>query len=129
MDDLFTLHGTKKRDPEIATWFSTGDPYCLMVEAWFEQMRDCGDDVREVLHDGGPTACVGNVAFAYVNAFQAHASVGFFYGATLADPAGLLEGHGKRMRHVKLRPGKSINGAAVHNLIAAAYADIRKRLG
>jgi hypothetical protein len=46
----------------------------------------------------------------------------------LADPAGLLEGSGKRMRHVKLRPGKKLDEAALGNLIAAAYADIRRRL-
>jgi len=92
-------------------------------------MRGCGADVRELLHDGCPTACVGDAAFAYVNAFSAHASVGFFHGADLADPAGLLEGSGKRMRHVKLRWGAPVNAAAMNGLIAAAYSDIRRRLG
>ncbi|HEY7976764.1 MAG TPA: DUF1801 domain-containing protein [Rhizomicrobium sp.] len=129
MDDLFLLNDTVRRDPRIKAWFSAADPHRLMVRAWFEQMRGCGADVREVLHDHMPTACVGDAAFAYVNAFKAHASVGFFYGATLADPAHLLEGDGKRMRHVKLRPGKTLNDAALQDLIAAAYADIRQRLG
>ncbi|MEI9965905.1 MAG: DUF1801 domain-containing protein [Caulobacteraceae bacterium] len=53
------------------------------------------------MHDGHPTACVGDAAFAYVDAFRAHVNVGFFHGAALDDPAGLLEGTGKRMRHVK----------------------------
>lgn len=77
------------------------------MRLWFERMRDCGTDVRELLHDGCPVVCVGDAPFAYVNAFKAHASVGFFYGAMLADPAGLLEGEGKRMRHAKLRPGQA----------------------
>src|SRR5438445_11598928 len=72
-------------------------------------MRDCGDDVRELLHDGHPTACVGDAAFAYVNAFKAHVNVGFFRGAEIADPEGLLEGTGKFMRHVKLRPDRDFN--------------------
>jgi hypothetical protein len=55
-------------------------------------------------------------------------NVGFFCGASLADPAGLLEGSGKRMRHVKLTPGREPNAAALRALIAAAYADIKKRL-
>ena len=91
-------------------------------------MRDCGPDVRELLHDGHPTACVGDAAFAYTNAFAAHVNVGFFLGATLPDPAGLLEGDGRYMRHVKLRPGKAVDSAALAGLIAAAYLDIRTRL-
>ena len=35
----------------------------------------------------------------------AYVNVGFFHGAALDDPAGLLEGTGKRMRHVKAAPG------------------------
>ena len=62
------------------------------AQRWFEVMRDCGDDVRELLHDDHPTACVGDAAFGYVNAFKAHVNVGFFRGAEIADPEGLLEG-------------------------------------
>jgi hypothetical protein len=91
-------------------------------------MRGCGADVRELLHDGCPVACVGDAPFAYVNAFKAHANVGFFYGAMLADPAGLLEGAGRRMRHAKLRPGKELDDKALGDLIPAAYDDIRRRL-
>jgi hypothetical protein len=55
-------------------------------------------------------------------------NVGFFCGAMLDDPAGLLEGTGKRMRHVKLRPAQHVNAVALGELIAAAYRDIRLRL-
>lgn len=99
-----------------------------LAQPWFDQMRACGDDVRELLHDGHPTACVGDAAFGYVNAFSAHVNVGFFQGASLADPAGLLEGDGKRMRHVKLRWGQPVNTAALSELIAAAYQDMQTRL-
>ena len=92
-------------------------------------MRASGADVRELLNDGFPTACVGDAPFGYVGAFSAHVNVGFFYGAALDDPAGLLEGAGKRMRHVKLRWGQRVNEAALGELIAAAYGDIRLRLG
>ncbi len=99
-----------------------------LAKQWFEVMRHCGDDVREVLHDGHPTACVADAAFAYVNAFKAHVNVGFFRGAELADPAGLLEGTGKVMRHVKLRPGNAIDATALSKLIHAAYIDMRERV-
>jgi hypothetical protein len=91
-------------------------------------MRDCGEDVRELMHDGCPVACVKDAPFGYVNAFKDHVNVGFFHGAALEDPAGLLEGTGKRMRHVKLKPGCEIDGAALCELISAAYLDIRARL-
>jgi hypothetical protein len=84
--------------------------------------------VRELLHDGHPTACVADAAFAYVNAFKAHVNVGFFRGAELADPRGLLEGTGKYMRHVKLRPGGGVDAAALVELIECAYRDIKRRL-
>jgi len=91
-------------------------------------MRDCGDDVRELLHDGHPTACVTDAAFAYVNAFTSHVNVGFFRGAELADPDGLLEGTGKVMRHVKLSPERDVDASALAKLIDAAYADMKARL-
>jgi hypothetical protein len=91
-------------------------------------MRERGADVRELMHDGCPTACVGEAAFGYVNAFKAHVNVGFFFGAFLQDPARLLEGTGKWGRHVKLRPGTDLDSAALAQLVDAAYDDIRARL-
>ena len=99
----------------------------IIAQRWFEVMRACGADVRELLHDGHPTACVGDAAFAYVNAFKAHVNVGFFLGAEIADPDGLLEGTGKFMRHVKLRPERDVDARALLQLIDTAYADIRWR--
>lgn len=129
MDDLLRFDGAVRRDPLIAAWFSDfPDPLRLTVKPWFARMRGCGADVRELFHDGCPIACVGDAPFGYVNAFKAHASVGFHHGATLADPARLLEGDGKRMRHVKLRPGQELDAGALNDLIAAAYHDIKQRL-
>ena len=126
-DALFLLHGGQRQDPAVEAWF-TGDGLRLLAQPWFERMRGCGPDVRELLHDGWPTACVDDAAFAYVAAFTAHVNVGFFHGADLPDPARLLTGSGKRMRHVKLRWGEPVNEAALGALIAAAYRDIRRRL-
>jgi hypothetical protein len=119
-----------RRDPAIKTWMRE-QPRELAASAqrWFEVMRGCGDDVREVMHDDQPTACVGEVAFGYVDAFTAHVNVGFFRGAALADPDGLLEGTGKFMRHVKLRPGREVDAGALTRLIETAYADIKHRAG
>ena len=81
------------------------------------------------MHDGCPNVCVQDAPFAYVNAFRSHVNVGFFHGASLADPEGLLEGEGKYMRHVKLKPGRTIDSSALEALITASYQDILTRLG
>jgi hypothetical protein len=129
MSQLMRFPSSVRRDPNVEAWFSAHhDPLRRFAQPWFEKMRGCGADFRELLHDGHPTACVGDAAFGYVNAFTAHVNVGFFHGATLDDPAGLLEGAGKRMRHVKLRWMQPVNEVALNELIAAAYRDIRLRL-
>lgn len=120
--------GAVQRDPEIENWMREHDDELgAIARRWFEVIRACGEDVRELLHDGHPTACVGDAAFAYANAFKAHVNVGFFRGAELADPDGLLEGTGKFMRHVKLRPGQQVENAALQKLVYAAYIDMKQK--
>jgi hypothetical protein len=121
--------GAVERDPAIEAWMQRhADALGAIARRWFEVMRACGRDVRELLHDGHPTACIGDAAFGYVNAFRAHVNVGFFRGAELADPDSLLQGTGKYMRHVKLRPESGVDAAALEKLIDAAYRDMRRRL-
>ena len=89
---LLRFETAAKRDPAIEAWFeSRASELRTLARPWYERMRQCGDDVRELL--------------------RAH----------LADPAGLLEGTGKNMRHVKLRPGSEIDRQALAGLIQAAY--------
>lgn len=128
MSQLFLFPSAVRRDPAIEVWMREhSGELGLMAQRWFEVMRACGDDVRELLHDGHPTACVVDAAFGYVNQFKAHVNVGFFRGAEIADPDGLLEGTGKFMRHVKLRPGQHINSTALTKLIETAYTDMKRR--
>jgi len=129
MNQVLRFSGSVKRDPAIDAWMREHrGELGTIANYWFEVMRECGDDVRELLHDGHPTVCVGDAAFAYVNAFKAHVNVGFFRGAEIADPKGLLEGTGKFMRHVKLRPGHDRYPTALTKLIKAAYTDMKKRV-
>lgn len=129
MNKLLRFPDSVKRDPAIEAWMKEhSGELGEIARAWFEVMRGCGDDVRELLHDGHPTACVGDAAFGYVNAFKAHVNVGFFRGAELSDPNTLLEGTGKFMRHVKLRPGAHVDAAALMKLIETAYTDMIERL-
>jgi hypothetical protein len=127
---ILRLSGGVRLDPAVGIWLTDGPVELRSIaQKWFVRMRQCGDDVRELMHDGCPVACVEDAPFGYVNSFKTHVNVGFFHGAMLEDPAGLLEGSGKRMRHVKLNPGRDSNAAALGNLIDAAYLDIKVHLG
>ena len=123
------FNGAVERDPAIDAWMKEhAGELGALARQWFESMRQCGDEVRELLHDGCPVACLGDAPFAYVNAFTSHVNVGFFHGASLPDPARLLQGNGRFMRHVKLRPGTAIDAAALSRLIEDAYSDIKTRV-
>ena len=129
LDDLFRLPSAVKHDPAIDAWLNAQrDDLSRLAITWFTAMRRCGDDVRELMHDGHPTACVGDAAFGYVNVFSKHVNVGFFFGALLADPARLLEGTGWRGRHVKLAPGRHVDHTALAQLVEAAFVDVAERL-
>ena len=128
MSQLMRFPSAVGRDPAIEVWMHKhSGELGVIAQRWFEVMRGCGDDVRELLHDGHPTACVADAAFGYVNVFKAHVNVGFFRGAEIADPHGMLEGDGKFMRHVKLRPEHDVEAAALGNLIETAYIDMKRR--
>jgi len=128
-EEFLRFDGAVERDPAIDAWMKKHKGELgAIARQWFEVMRKCGDEVRELLHDGHPTACLGDAPFGYVNVFASHVNVGFFHGAALPDPARLLEGSGKFMRHVKLRPGTAANAAALSRLIEAAYSDIKARV-
>ena len=130
MSQLLTFTGSVRRDPAVDAWMEDhSGELGAIARRWFEVIRGCGVDVRELLHDGHPTACVDDAAFAYVNVFKAHVNVGFFRGAEIPDPKGLLEGTGRFMRHVKLRPANDVDASALKGLIHTAYADIKRRLG
>ncbi|MFN7923193.1 MAG: DUF1801 domain-containing protein [Bryobacteraceae bacterium] len=126
---ILRFNGAAERDPAIHAWFQEhpGELGAIARE-WFGVMRECGDEVLELFHDGCPVVCLGDAPFAYVNVFTGHVNVGFFQGAALPDPARLLQGSGRFMRHVKIKPGTAVNATALANLIQAAYWDTKSRL-
>jgi hypothetical protein len=126
---ILRFHGAVERDPAIDAWMKEhGGVLGAIAHQWFEAMRKCGDEVRELLHDGCPVACLGDAPFGYVNVFTSHVNVGFYHGAALPDPAHLLEGSGKRMRHVKLRAETATDAAALSRLVETAFLDIKARV-
>lgn len=129
MSQFLRFDGARKHQPQIDAWFDSRPPALASIaRQWFAVLRRCGPDVNELLHDGHPTACVGDAAFGYVNVFTAHVNIGFFHGASFADPARILQGTGRFMRHVKAAPGELPDDAALRALIDVAYADIKAKL-
>ena len=127
--ELLRFSGAVEHHPAIDAWLKYHDGELgAIAREWFGVMRDCGDEVRELIHDGCPVACLGDAPFGYVNVFTSHVNVGFFQGASLPDPACLLQGAGKFMRHVKLKPETRANDAALRALIEAAYSDMKSRV-
>ena len=127
--DLLRFNGAVEHDAAVDAWLKArSGELGAIAQRWFDVMRKCGDEVRELVHDGCPVACLGDVPFGYVNVFTSHVNVGFFQGASLPDPARLLQGNGKFMRHVKLRPGVAINDEALSRLIETAWLDIKARV-
>ncbi len=127
--ELLRFSGAVERDTAIEAWMKAhAGELGAIARIWFEVMRKSGDEVRELLHDGCPVACFGDAPFGYVNVFTSHVNVGFFQGAALPDPARLLQGNGRFMRHVKLKPETAVNSTALHGLIEAAYSDIKDRV-
>src|SRR4029077_5119314 len=129
VNDIFRISGPVERDPAIDVWLNQKpDELYSIARKWFALMRECGDEMRELMHDGCPTACIGDAPFAYVNVFKEHVNVGFFNGSRLKGSAGLLQGTGKRMRHVKLRPGSAPHSSALSALIAESYEQMKEQV-
>jgi hypothetical protein len=129
MNGLFRFPEAVRQDAAIDRWLEEQAPELgAIARTWFQRMRKRGRDVREVMHDGCPTACVEDAAFGYVGVFKAHVNVGFFRGAELGDPSRLLEGTGRLMRHVKVKPSVELDSGALVALIGIAYADMKIRL-
>ena len=86
--ELLRFNGAVERAPAIDAWMREhAGELGAIAHHWFGVMRKCGDEVRELLHDGCPVACLGDAPFGYVSVFTSHVNVGFFHGAALSDPA------------------------------------------
>ena len=125
--ELLQFDGAVEQDPAIdALMKEHAGELGAIAHQSFEVMRKCGDEVLS--HDCCPVACLGGAPFGYVNVSTLHVNVGFFHGAALPGPARLLQGTGKFMRHVKLRPGTATDTAGLSRLIETAYSEIKERV-
>ena len=58
----------------------------------------------------------------HIAAYTKHANLGFNEGASLADPSGVLEGTGTRIRHVSFRSSADVTAGWVDHYLRAALA-------
>lgn len=61
--------------------------------------------------------------YAYISVQESYVNLGFFHGASLPDPEGLLEGSGKKLRHIKIRSASDVRRTGVVALLRHAVAD------
>lgn len=63
--------------------------------------------------------------YAYISVQSSHVNLGFYHGASLSDPANLLKGTGKALRHIKIHDASSTRDPQVVNLLRQAIAERR----
>ena len=108
-----------------------------LLEITEESLRPIVTALREVIVEVDPDACevvrLGDRAatygvgprkmldgYAYIIPHKRWVNLGFYQGVDLADPEGLLEGTGAKMRHVKIRSMDDANWTAVRLLVKGA---------
>ena len=79
----------------------------------------------EILFRGAPSFCIDGEPYCYLVPYARHVHLGFCDGTVLPDPDGLLEGRGKWMRHVKVKPGAPLPAAAISRMVAASARRVR----
>ena len=86
-------------------------------------VREALPGAREEIKWGRPVYSL-RVIVGYLSAAGDHASLGFYRGVELEDPRGVLEGGGKKLRHLKIYTQKEIRDPAFSHLLReAAWLD------
>ena len=116
-----------------------------LLELASEPLRPVMESVRALILEIHPDACevvrLGEKAasygcgprkmlegYAYIMPFRSWVNLGFFQGASLMDPQGLLEGTGVKLRHIKLRTVDETERPGVRALVEQAYAERKAAL-
>jgi hypothetical protein len=68
-------------------------------------------------------------AFVFTTTHTNWVNLGFNFGALLPDPAGLLHGEGKFIRHVRIAQATDLDAPGVRELIRAAIAQAERPTG
>ena len=106
-----------------------------IVQRLREIITDIDPDYVEVVRLGDRAATYGvgpkkmTEAYTYILPHKQWVNLGFFRGATLPDPDGLMEGTGAKMRHVKIRSLEDAEKPAIHTFITESLKERREALG
>jgi hypothetical protein len=120
--------GAKRRDPAIDAYArSVEGPLGSTIIRLVSLVRSAVPGHDEVLFHGAPSFCIEGEPFCYLVGYPRHVNLGFCDGVALSDPAGLLRGRGKSMRHVRLAPEKPFPAAALAHLVAQSVRRVRAR--
>ena len=92
-------------------------------------------DAHEVVRLGDKATTLGvgpkkmSEGYVYIMPHAKWVNLGFYKGASLADEAGLMEGTGKQLRHIKMRSMEGAERPEVATLIRLAIAERKAALG
>ena len=117
-----------------------------LLEITEEKLRPILVELRKLVLDIDPDACevirLGDRAatygigpkkmtegYVYILPYKSWVNLGFYQGAILKDPAQLLEGTGKKLRHIKIHSIEDVGNTAIRKLIEAALQERREALG
>ena len=120
--------GAVRRDPAIDAYARSVDaPLAVTISRLVSLVRSSVPGHDEVLFRGAPSFCIQGEPFCYLVGYPKHLKLGFCDGTALSDPAGLLRGKGKSMRHVRLAPGEPFPAAALVDLVGQSARRVRAR--
>ncbi|HLL06785.1 MAG TPA: DUF1801 domain-containing protein [Myxococcaceae bacterium] len=105
----------------------TVDAYVVTMQDWRgdtvsalrQLIREVAPEATESMKWGQPVYDV-NGPFAHIKAYRNHVNFGFWRGADLTDPKGILKGTGSRMRHVELRSPEDVDTATLQAMVRTA---------
>jgi len=124
----YRYRGTVTHDPAIDAYVrSVKGELGALVARLVALVRSNVPSHDELRVHGAPQFCVRGEPFCYVVGYAKHVNLGFCEGAGLSDPEGLLEGTGKTMRHVKIRPGSEFPGKTLSQMVQEAARHVRAR--
>jgi hypothetical protein len=128
MEELATLGSF---DDIVALSTDATRPICLRLRALVVSLHKDAYEIvwpkhRIASYGVGPKKMTEH--YAYIGVQKSHVNLGFYYGASLPDADGVLEGTGKKLRHVKIRSLEFVESPTVKALLKAAIAERRARL-
>ncbi|MCP4868141.1 MAG: DUF1801 domain-containing protein [Proteobacteria bacterium] len=112
----------------------TAEPTRPITTALRELVLDVDRDTVEVVRLGDRASTFGvgpkkmSEGYAYVLPYSKWVNLGFYKGAWLEDPAGLMQGTGAKMRHIKVRSVDEVGRPEVRALVVAALAERKAAL-